>query len=230
MTAKEVPTGEFIYGSRVTTTREIDGVSVVLVGSFNPAIFQPGWLARHELVAVDEADAADVQIVSREVTQFSTELFDIQVTHDQFVATTARVPSFGMLLDLVVGIFERLRYTPVSRIGINRDVHVRMASEDAWHDLGHRLVPPGLWDSFLKNPGMRTVVVQGLRPDKRAGNVFIRVEPSGRVHPGVYIQQNDHFELGEAADDASAALEVLKQEWSASLDRAEEAFRQVLND
>jgi hypothetical protein len=50
------------------------------------------------------------------------------------------------------------------------------------------------------------------------------------VHPGVYIQQNDHFELGGAADDASVALEVLKQEWSASLDRAEEAFRQVLND
>ena len=86
------------------------------------------------------------------VTQFSTELFDIQVTHDQFVATTARVPSFGMLLDLVVGIFERLRYTPVSRMGINRDVHVRMASEDAWHHLGHRLVPPDMWDSFLKKP------------------------------------------------------------------------------
>jgi hypothetical protein len=117
LTAEEVPTGEFIYGSGVTTTREIDGVSVVLVGSFNPAIFQPGWLARHELVAVDEADAPDVQIVSREVTQFSTELFDIQVTHNQFVATTARVPSFGMLLDLVVGIFERLAtWSPGGRL------------------------------------------------------------------------------------------------------------------
>jgi hypothetical protein len=44
LAAEGVSTVEFIYGSGVTTTREIDGVSVVLVGSFNPAIFQPGWL------------------------------------------------------------------------------------------------------------------------------------------------------------------------------------------
>lgn len=204
-------------------------MSVVLLGSFNPAIFQPDWLARHELVAPAEAEAAEVQIISREVTQFSTELFDIQVTHEQFVAATARVPSFKMLQDLVLGIFDRLRHTPVTRMGINRDVHFRMASEDAWHDLGHRLVPPDIWQSFLKNPGMRATVIQGMRPDERAGNVFIRVEPSARVHPGVYIQQNDHFELGDGADDASAALDVLRQEWTASLDRAEETFRRVLD-
>lgn len=213
----------------MTTTREIDGASAVLLGSFNPAIFQPEWLAQQGLLAREEAKAAEVQIVSREVTQFSTELFDIQVTHEQFAASTARVPAFGMLQDLVLGIFDRLRHTPVSKMGINRDAHFRMPSEEAWHDLGHRLVDPALWDSFLKSPGMRAVVVQGLRPDERAGNVFIRVEPSVRVHPGVYMQQNDHFELGESADDASLALEVLRQEWAPSLDRAEEAFRRVLD-
>lgn len=221
--------GELFYGVAVTTTREIDGASVVLLGSFNPAIFQPEWLARQGLVAPDEADAAEVQIVSRGVTQFSTELFDIQVTQEQFAASTARVPSFGMLQDLVLGIFDRLRHTPVARMAINRDVHFRMPSEEAWHDLGHRLVAPDVWDSFLKSPGMRAVVVQGLRPDERAGNVFIRVEPSVRVQPGVYVQQNDHFELGQSADDASLALEVLRQEWMPSLDRAEETFRRVLN-
>ncbi len=133
-----------------------------------------------------------------------------------------------MLQDLVLGVFSMLRHTPVTLMGINRDVHFRMDSPDAWHELGHRLVPPDNWSSFLNKPGMRAVVIQGLRPDDRAGNIFIRVEPSVRVHPGVYIQQNDHFELGDASDDASLALDTLKREWSASLDRAEEVFRQVL--
>jgi hypothetical protein len=210
-------------------TREIDGMSVVMLGSFNPAIFQPEWLARYGLIATDEADAAEVQIVSGEVTLFSTDLFDVQVTHDQFVASTARVPSFGMLQDLVVGIFDRLRHTPVVRIGINRDVHFRMASQEAWHALGHRLVPPGLWSSFLKSPGMRTVVIQALRPDDRAGNVVLRVEPSLRVHPGIYIQQNDHFELDDKMKDAGQALDVLRSDWTSSLKRAEEAFSRIFD-
>jgi hypothetical protein len=180
------------------------------------------------LIAPGEAEASEVQIISREVTQFSTELFDIQVTHEQFVVATARAPSFGMVHDLVIGIFETLRHTPIARMGINRDVHFRM-SLDAWHALGHRLVPPDNWTPFFKGPGMRAVIVQGERPDGRKGNLFVRVEPSVRVQPGVYIQQNDHFEFGDSADDASLALEILKNEWSSSLERAEDAFRQVLD-
>lgn len=204
-------------------------MSVVMLGAFNPAIFQPEWLARYGLIAPEEADAAEVHIISGEVTHFSTELFDIQVTHDQFVASTARAPSFGMLQDLVVGIFVTLRHTPVVRMGINRDVHFRMASEEAWHALGHRIVPPDLWSSFLTSPGMRSVVVQALRPDDRAGNVFLRVEPSVRIHPGIYIQRNDHYELGDKAKDSSQALDILRSDWTSSMERADEAFRRILD-
>lgn len=218
-----------VYRAAVASTPEIDGASVVLLGSFNPAIFQPEWIARHELIAPEEADAAEVQIISREVTQFSTDLFDIQVTSEQFIASTARAPRFEMLQDLVLGIFDRLRHTPIARMGLNRDAHFQMSSEPEWHSLGHRLVDPELWRSMLKSPGMRALVVQGERPDERSGSVFIRVEPSRQVHPGVYMQHNDHFEFGDSSQDATAALAVLRQDWSTSLERAEKAFTRVLS-
>jgi hypothetical protein len=41
---------------------EIDQASLVLLGRFNPAIFQPFWFARHGIVGADEAGAAEIEI------------------------------------------------------------------------------------------------------------------------------------------------------------------------
>jgi len=202
---------------------------VVCVGSFNPVIFQPEWLVRHGLISAGESEAADVRVVSHEVTQFSTELFDVQVTGEQFVAATGRAPSHRMMQDLVIGIFTLLSHTPITRMGLNRDVHFRMPSEDAWHALGNRLLPPEPWQGILESPGMKGVLVEAVRPDERKGAVFIRVEPSVLVHPGVYVQQNDHFDFGNDVMDAEAALRTLTEEWSASLERAEAVFGGLLD-
>ena len=44
---------------------EISGVGIVVLGSFNPAIFTPAWFALHGLLPKSVADSADLKRVSR---------------------------------------------------------------------------------------------------------------------------------------------------------------------
>jgi hypothetical protein len=42
---------------------ELEGASVVLVGSFNPSIFQPKWLSSRDIIQAAEGEEAKIQII-----------------------------------------------------------------------------------------------------------------------------------------------------------------------
>jgi hypothetical protein len=63
---------------------ELEGASIVVLGSFNPRIFQPLWLSANNLIRPEEADAAKIEIIHREISIFSTEWFNLQVTDGSF--------------------------------------------------------------------------------------------------------------------------------------------------
>ena len=56
---------------------ERQGMSIVALGSFNPAIFHPIWFARQGLIRDAEAEAAEIQVVSPEVTLVKPEWFTL---------------------------------------------------------------------------------------------------------------------------------------------------------
>ena len=76
---------------------EIENVSVVLIGSLNPAIFHPAWFAREGLIQQEEADRADVRIVSPDVSVFSIGWLVVEVTLDRFAARTSQVQNLEPL-------------------------------------------------------------------------------------------------------------------------------------
>ena len=52
-------------------TCELEGASVVLIGAFNPGIFQPAWLGANKLIRPEEVEAATSgkheYVIAREV-------------------------------------------------------------------------------------------------------------------------------------------------------------------
>jgi hypothetical protein len=210
------------------SVREVVGTNVVLLGSFNPAIFQPAWFAKQGLLSTEEAEGAEINLVHPELVSFTAGWLELQVTQSQFLAATTQDP-LEALRDLVLGTFSLLSFTPITKMGINRDVHVRMPDESTWHGVGHTLVPPSNW-TFLEKPGLRTLIEEGQRPDEQTGFIRIKVEPSNLVQPGVYIQINDHYQWdvpeGETAVDQ--VLKLLKDGWSSSLDRADTFTNEVV--
>ena len=59
---------------------EISGVSVVLLGNFNPAIFTPAWFALHDLLPRQATDNAELQVAHPGLTLFSTEWLYLKIT------------------------------------------------------------------------------------------------------------------------------------------------------
>ena len=171
-------------------TLEINGASVVMVGSFNPAIFHPEWFARNGLLPQGEVDSADLQVVHPQLSQFETERFSFQITMDRFAALTKPNTTAGPLRDLILGTFFILEHTPVSAIGLNRMLHFAMGSEEAWHRLGDRLAPKEPWNPILEGrPGLRNLDIITQKESPKGASVMVRIQPSIQVQHGVYFNQ-----------------------------------------
>jgi len=93
---------------------EISGGSIVLLGTFNPKIFQPEWLVRQQLLSEPEAETADIKVISPQISHLETEKYVLQVTNEKFVAASKPNASSAPLRDLVHGAFFILEHTPVT--------------------------------------------------------------------------------------------------------------------
>lgn len=209
---------------------EIQGVTVVFLGDFNPKIFQPAWFAAQGLIRQQEADEARVEIILPEVVSFSLEWLALQVTREQCAMSTTQEPYYAVMRDLIVGTFNLLQHTPLHKLGINMDMHFRMDSEASWHAFGHRIAPKELWQDVLKNPGMRSLTMEGQRPDEFRGYIRVQVEPSIKIHPGVYFRVNDHYEIetllpGMGSD---VMLDIFQRAWRESLTRSNNIISTLL--
>jgi hypothetical protein len=133
------------------------------------------------------------------------------------VAATSDTSSYELLRDLAVGTFKVLSHTPLRLLGINRHAHFKTRSREVWHAVGHQLAPKDIWRQVLEEPGMRSLTIEGRRQDGYRGAVYVKVEPSVRVDPGVFLDINDHFQVAVEEDkpgELRAQLaDTLDREW-----------------
>ncbi len=199
-------------------------VAIVLLGAFNPSIFQPAWMASQGVLDESEASAAEIGIIHPDVVSFRVGAIAIEVLRERFQAQTTDASAFESLRDLVVGVFGRLLHTPIGAMGINRSTHHELPSHAAWNRLGHRLVPKDPWEPVMNRPGTKNITIEGTRDDSRVGYVRAIFEPSTLIEQGVFQTINDHYQFNEGDPQknipASDAMTTLAEVWSDSLSRA----------
>jgi hypothetical protein len=210
---------------------EIEGLNIVVLGTFNPQIFQPEWYARQNLIGVEQAEKASIEFINPDISVFSIGWMRLEITRDRASFGTNQAQHFELLRDLVGSTFKILQHTPLSRFGINWVCHFRMPDIESWHKIGHKLAPKEPWAEVLQDPGMRDVMMEAKRPDKYAGKIYVTVQPSLIVQPGVYVMINDDFELGvekgvETAPDK--LIRILNSELSRSMERRTRINEKVL--
>ena len=227
---------------------EFDNASVVLLGSFNPMIFQPAWFARHKMIGDKEAEeAANLVQFQGQVVEFKVDAFELNVQSDRFIiGSLDDHPEH--IKDLVISCFgKHLPHTPVRAIGINRSIHFNAGDFDATEYVGSQLAPKDAWGEWGeeikkardgpidKRGGMLSITMlqQNLQLDEYNCSVQAKVEPSNRIETrtGILVGVNNHFESSldkESVQDASLVTEVLEVNWNTSMKRAAMIADQIM--
>jgi len=135
----------------VPTSPELSGVTVVVVGALNPAIFHPTWFAANDLIAEHEAaHALSELIVSPGLTAFTADWLSVQVTQEKGIFSTVDEAEEFALRDVARGVLDLLPHTPVDALGINSDAHYRIQTIEEWHAIGDRFVPKDFWEPVFE--------------------------------------------------------------------------------
>lgn len=226
-----------------------DGISLVIGGIFNPAIFSPDWLLREDLIDHSIYTTMTDTVVTPDFTSLRLGDIAIQVTREALQVATSHADEFERTRDLAIGILRLLSHTPIAVLGLNRHFHIKADDVAIWHAIGDAIVPKTDWESVLDHPGMRSAVLWGARPDNYAGRVQVQIEPSVAIPYGIFVSQNDHYDLytitepitGRAqfplpaevidnkpsADKVLVAITVLQTKWSDSMSRADAVVKNV---
>jgi hypothetical protein len=211
---------------------ERQSYAIVVLGDFNPSIFQPLWFSLNGLVPEEEAKNADIAIVHKQIASFSIGKIQVQVDDSRLGLTTVESPQGPILRDLAIGTLSILEHTPLKAIGLNRDMVFAMQTDEAWHEVGNRLVPKKDWEQVFDLPGMRQVIVEGHRSDCSASRSQVRVQPS--ANHGVLIAVNQHYQLEseqrvEVRDRHREAIRVLQDDWTSFATYARDAAEKLLH-
>ena len=216
-----------------TRTPEAEGLDVVVLGRFNPAIFHPEWFLHQKLVEEEDARAATVNMVTNEfvdVVLCGVKLFCLP---DRFSLSSSNISHAARIQDLLVQIFRLLPHTPITACGINPSAHFAVSSADYWHKIGHTLAPKDLiWDGLFKNPGMRSLTIKGQREGEFASEFNITVEPSTKFSPAIYVRSNCHYALPVASVHAAGAemlLRFVEREWNPACEMARLVANTILD-
>ena len=222
---------------------EIDGVSVVVLGDFNPAIFTPAWFELHGLLSKNVVASAELTVAHQQLTQFQSEWLTLKATLDRFEVSTLSAPHIRVH-DLVVRVFgEQLHHTPIRAFGINRNVHFLVRGQAIRDRLGMILAPLEPWGGWVSElglddaeGGMTSLTMSRLNPSDRplGGEINIKVEPSKRVGreegTGVYVGINDHYHLGhDGPASAAKSMDRLAHDFETSVSRSGKIVDHVMS-
>jgi hypothetical protein len=210
-----------------TLKHKAEEASIVLVGSFNPRIFHPEWFRRHDLISDHDLSDAVVELVHNELSKFSLGWCQIEVLHERFVSRTNDASRFDALRDLVISTFKILEHTPITTMGINRQMVYSMPSEDVWHHVGHKLAPKDIWQMSLPDPvGLVTLSVQSPRKDDLPGKINVSLKSA--TENDIIIDINSHIDIPE--DEAIPPTNILSEHWNNTLDHALEIATTTINE
>ena len=221
---------------------EISGVGIVVLGSFNPAIFTPAWFALHDLLPASVAESAELKVAHQQVTVFDADWLRLEVTTDRFSVDTRQAPHVRAR-DLVARVFgEHLSHTPLKAFGINRRVHFRVQSTTERDRIGRTLAPVEPWGTCGReieldgaHGGLKSLTMSQLCPAGRpkGGEINVTVEPSVRVGAegsGVYVQVNDHYAIEDTGPGANERLmKLFEVSFDTSLRRSDEIIDQIMS-
>lgn len=201
---------------------QIETRGLVLLGDFNPAIFQPFWLASKNLIREEEAKNAKIEVIINELSRFQIGgWLNVEVSRNRCEFKTMKSPYFLPMKDLVVNIFKILPETPIKAIGINNIYDLSLKNKDSYYQFGNILAPLANWSDVLDSPRLLQLEIISEQKDSLLRRVSISPTDSDlKVNFGVNFNVNNHFTLQpNSTGNEASTLITEKSEYCANNSR-----------
>jgi len=232
------------------STPSLDQTSVVLLGSFNPAIMQPAWFAMNNILGKNDCESAVVNVIHPEMTSFIAGEYTFMIEPQRFTVSCDYIYC-EMVRDLVLSVFgSLLTHTPISALGINRGIHfdtgdfwvrdkvgLALAPTSAWGKWGDEIAGPK--DNIEKHGGMFHLAMRQMRQEPDTpGYIQASIQPSN--HPsfrnsGIFMFINNHYDLYKNSSvenlkvvaDSKPMVETLDKHWKFSVEKTSFIIDQI---
>ena len=206
----------------------------MLLGSFNPSIFQPAWLCAKGVEPESPEESVQAMMLPG-VSQFLMHDRTYFINHERFSVESQAAPWVRMV-DIVHRIFgEHLVHTPVRAFGVNRAVHFRLPTQAAAEKLLRAMAPLEPWEGFGEQlnakvagltGGLQSLTMRAYGTVEGAmTSTNVTVEPSGRLGDasGIYVAVNAHHDLTDlpASHGAQPAIDFLSKRFEQLVQQAE---------
>jgi len=171
-------------------------------------------------------------LVHNDISKFDLDWVQLEVTKQRFELRTAKEPYFEATRDLALSIFEILKETPITSLGINHIKNFALRDEKTYIKFGDRLAPLANWGDFFLDPRLLQLeIIDVKRKDKLDGIFRVKVSHSDPVLDlkyGVAFNINDHFTVVTGAAGRSGELvKMLSDQWQVSITRAGDVIESV---
>ena len=131
---------------------EVQSLSIVFVGEFNPVIISPAWLTLKNLIREEEAINAKVDVIHNEIVQYDLDWVLVTLNKKRCEFRSSKVPYFDAVRDLAASIFKILKETPITSVGLNHIFELILPDEETYYRFGAKLTDLRLWENDLVDP------------------------------------------------------------------------------
>ena len=221
--------------------KSIIDYNIVVLGNFNPVIFQTEWLRRYKILPEQEIVATlqeklvaqpspEVQVVEGLLTSISPSRtlinfpsYQLSVLPVSFKFTTTKKNCSTKLLDATIKVFELLPHTPVNAIGFNYRAHLEVNNRDLF-----------LKELFCANSNkVKTVLGQDYAVggkfivDRDDHTLHLVAEHSAIIENGLFIVLNYHRKIESRR--VEDLLSICRKNYVKNLEEAEVIIRTLLD-
>ena len=211
---------------------KIETLSIVLLGDFNPVIFQPYWLANKELIREDEAKNAKIDIIHNDIVRYEiADWFNVEINKGRCEFKTTKTPYFDPIKDLTISIFSILKETPIKSMGINHVYDLSLLSNDNFYKFGNTLTPLSIWGDSINDPRLLHLeIYEKERKDIVGASRRIRITPSDQtaIAFGITVNINNHFQL-ENKGNSNNLFSMIENNWKKSFSESKNIVEELFS-
>jgi len=204
--------------------------SIVLIGLFNPLMFQPEWFGKNDVISTEDAEFARSQdnslptIITPQLTLFRTSQLSITVEPNRFQVVAEKEPMIT-IKDFTKKTFEKLGGLTIKAYGFNFSAHYRFENEIKINAFADKLTPKQYWESLLgkdisgeNRKGGLSLLQMSQEKENGKGQIFVALQRSVHITHGIFLTCNDHTNIDEGDSAADIVMEMIESDFGTSFE------------